>query len=195
MGISQEERKQLDEEGYIVIPDVLSKSEIPTYKERLLELAEEERKDGSGIVHSDGKGQHVRWLVNKGEMFEKMVAHPEVMPYFEYLLGEDYTLSTLTSNIISLGAEDGKYHVDNALGKMPEPLPSFPVVANSLWLLEDFSPENGGTRFVPRSHLRLKKPSDELTQDPEEVRLSAAKGSVWIEEVSDLNCFLGMRKI
>ena len=82
------------------------------------------------------------------------------MPFFEHLLGPDYTLSTLTSNIIDPGAPDGGYHVDSVLGSMPEPLPSFPLVANSLWLLDDFTPENGGTRHVPGIHLqRIKPPS------------------------------------
>ena len=71
MAISSEHRKQLDEQGYIVIPDVLSASEIETYRAKLLELSDLERDGGSGRVHTDGEGQFVRWLVNKGEMFEK----------------------------------------------------------------------------------------------------------------------------
>ena len=136
----------------------------------------------SGRVHTSGKGQHVRWLVNKGKSYEKLVAHPKVVPYFEYMLGEDYTLSTLTSNVIYPGAEDNAFHVDNALGKMPEPLPSFPMFVNSLWLLNDFTPENGGTRFVPGSHRFLKKPPKDHPHalcHPDEVRLSAPKGSVF----------------
>ena len=57
--------------------------------------------------HPTGRGQHVRWLVNKGREFERLVAHPRVVPYFEHLLGPDYTLSTLTSNLIYPGAADG----------------------------------------------------------------------------------------
>ena len=180
MPIPKEQQRELNEKGCILIPDVLSQSEIEMYKARLLELAEKEREDGSGRVHTNGLGQHVRWLVNKGEIFEKLVAHPKVMPFFEYLLGVNYTLSTLTSNIISPGASDGGYHVDNALGAMPEPLPSFPMFVNSLWLLDDFTPENGGTRYVPGSHRSLTKPPSGLANHPQEVRLSAPKGSVFL---------------
>ena len=102
------------------------------------------------------------------------------MPFFEHLLGPDYTLSTLTSNIIDPGAPDGGYHVDSVLGGMPEPLPSFPLVANSLWLLDDFTPENGGTRHVPGIHLQRIKPPPGTTHHPDEVRLSAPKGSVFL---------------
>ncbi|MBI1930211.1 phytanoyl-CoA dioxygenase family protein [Candidatus Poribacteria bacterium] len=180
MAISREQQRELDERGCILIPDVLSESEIHAYKARLLALAEEAKKEGCAIMHTNGKGQHVRWLVNKGEMFEQLVAHPKVVPFFAYLLGVDYTLSTLTSNIISPSATDGHYHVDHVLGAMPEPLPSFPMVANSLWLLDDFTPENGGTRHIPGSHRSLTKPPAGITHHPQEARLSAPKGSVFL---------------
>lgn len=178
--ISEAHQRELDEQGAIVIPEVLSDAEIEIFKERLLALAAAERADGSAVVHTDGLGQHVRWLVNKGEIFEGMLVHPKVTPYFDYLLGPDYTLSTLTSNIIYPGAEDGGYHVDGAMGAMPEPLPIFPMVANSLWLLEDFTPENGGTRYVPGSHRFLTRPPAGLRDHPQEVRLTAPKGSVFL---------------
>jgi ectoine hydroxylase-related dioxygenase (phytanoyl-CoA dioxygenase family) len=158
MTVSSKHQRQLDEEGYVVIPEVLSVAEIASYRARLLELAAAERADGSGRVHSEGRGQHVRWLVNKGREFERLVAHPMVVPYFEHLQGPDYTLSTLTSNLIYPGAADHPFHIDNALSAMPEPLPSFPMFVNSLWLLDDFTPENGSTRFVPGSHRWLQKP-------------------------------------
>jgi hypothetical protein len=60
--ISAAQQQQLDEEGYVVIPEVLSSSEIKAYRVRLLDLAAAERADGSARQHAEGKGQHVRWL-------------------------------------------------------------------------------------------------------------------------------------
>ncbi|MCE2433329.1 MAG: hypothetical protein J4F29_10475 [Candidatus Latescibacteria bacterium] len=48
MKISPEHRQQLDEQGYVIIPDVLSESEISHYRALLLHLAEQERGDGQG---------------------------------------------------------------------------------------------------------------------------------------------------
>ena len=92
MTIPSKHQRQLDEEGYVVIPEVLSVAEIASYRARLLELAAAERADGSGRVHSEGRGQHVRWLVNKGREFERLVAHPMVVPYFEHLQGRFFCL-------------------------------------------------------------------------------------------------------
>ncbi|NKB71725.1 MAG: hypothetical protein GKR89_32015 [Candidatus Latescibacteria bacterium] len=180
MPLTPAQQRHLDDEGYIVIPEVLTPDEIAHYRTRLLELAASERADGSANLHTQDKGQLVRWLVNKGTEFERLLSHDKVVPFFEYLLGPDYILSTLTSNIISPGAADGGYHVDNALGAMPEPLPAFPLFVNSLWLLDDFSPENGGTRFVRYSHRSRVKPPADLESHPQEIRLSAPKGSVFL---------------
>ncbi|MBT3271371.1 phytanoyl-CoA dioxygenase family protein [Candidatus Poribacteria bacterium] len=170
----------MDGQGFLLLEGVLTPDEIEHYRRQALDLAEKERADGTAVLHTDDLGQHVRWLVNKGEEFERLLTHPTVTPVFEYLLGDDYTLSTLTSNIISPGAAAGGCHVDGPLGAMPEPLPEQPMAANSLWLLDDFTPENGGTRFVPGSHLRRRKPTAETVSDPDEQPLSAPKGSVFI---------------
>ena len=178
MEISWTAQRQLDEVGYTIIPNVLAPDEIDVYRIQLLELSAVEQSNGLANIHTQGKGQLVRWLVNKGELFERLVVHSQITPYFEYMLGADYTLSTLTSNIIFPGAADGAYHVDHALSVMPEPLPSFPLFVNTLWLLDDFSAANGGTRLVPGSHHFLAKPPSDLTDHPDSVRLDAPKGSV-----------------
>ena len=67
MGITDAQKKQLDEQGCIVIPDVLSDEEIKVYRADILRLAEEEKQNGLAREHTSGYGQHVRWLVNKGD--------------------------------------------------------------------------------------------------------------------------------
>ena len=57
MGITDAEKKQLDEQGCIVIPDVLSDEEIKVYRTDILRLAEEEKQNGLARQHTDGYGQ------------------------------------------------------------------------------------------------------------------------------------------
>ena len=71
MSITDAEKQQLDEQGCIVIPDVLSDEEIEIYRTDILRLAAEEKQNGLAREHTNGYGQHVRWLVNKGEMYRK----------------------------------------------------------------------------------------------------------------------------
>ena len=46
MGITDAQKKQLDEQGCIVIPDVFSDEEIEVYRADILRLAEEESRTG-----------------------------------------------------------------------------------------------------------------------------------------------------
>ena len=106
------------------------------------------------------------------------MAHPRVVPYFEYMLGRDYILSPLTSTPFVRGQ---RWWIPHRLlsGSGTKPLPVFPIFANTFWLLDDSIPQNDGTRFVPASHLCPKKPPAGVKVDPEEVCLKASEVSVF----------------
>ena len=57
-------------------------------------------------------------------------------------------------------------------------------MVNSMWMLDDFTPNNGATRVVPGSHLEFRdvgeKVEDLLASHPEQVLLCAPAGSVRI---------------
>jgi ectoine hydroxylase-related dioxygenase (phytanoyl-CoA dioxygenase family) len=163
-------QQQLDADGYLILEDVLSPQEVSDYRERLLAQAASE-------PGRNNPTQHVRWLVNKGADYRKLLLHPATDPWFRHLLGDDYTLSTLTSNVVRPGAPDGRYHSD-FLDRVPEPLPEYALTANSLWLLDEFTADNGGTRLVPGSHRWRSKPPKDLANHPNEIRVSAPAGSV-----------------
>ena len=55
--------------------------------------------ENSFSVGSGGINQRVWMLVNKGEVFRKLVTHSFMTPLIEFLLGKDFLLSTLSANI------------------------------------------------------------------------------------------------
>ena len=116
-------RRDLDERGYCIVPDVLSPSEVGALKERLVQQAAGER--ARGVAFRDGgsalPNQRVWMLMNKGKVFRDLMLHPIVSALMDHLLGPDFLLSSLTANIA--------------------------------WMLDDFTDENGGTRLAPASHL------------------------------------------
>jgi ectoine hydroxylase-related dioxygenase (phytanoyl-CoA dioxygenase family) len=141
----------LDEQGYCLLEGVLTPKEADGLRERLMMLAREEASEGRGFLYGEGC-QRVWNLLNKSELFHAIPTHPQVLPLLEHLLGESLNLSSLTGNIVGPGAGLGGWHVDYPLGDLPEPLPAFALVANSVWFLDDFTEENGATLFVPGSH-------------------------------------------
>lgn len=178
--LTNTEKTQLDELGFTLLRNVISIDEVNELRRLSLALATDERAAGCGSMYLDNCAQRVWNLVNKGEAFEQRIQHPRILAAMEYLLGEDCTLSSFTVNIISPGATDGGLHIDYPLRLMPDPRPSFPIVANSVWLLDDFTLENGATRCVPGSHLRLEGgPEPDIKYD-DEVQVCGSKGSVLI---------------
>ena len=55
-------------------------------------------------------------------------------------------------------------------------------VCNTVWLLDDFTPDNGATRVVPGSHLWRQRPQDALADPmaphPQEVLVLGKAGSI-----------------
>ena len=121
-GLNRQQQEYLDAQGYLLLEGMLSPSEAVQYRQQLLALAAQE----PGRINPT---QRVRWLVNKGADYRRLLLHPAVDPWFRHLLGDDYALSTLTSNVVRPGAPDGRYHTDFQ-DRVPEPLPEFPLTAS-----------------------------------------------------------------
>jgi ectoine hydroxylase-related dioxygenase (phytanoyl-CoA dioxygenase family) len=78
------------------------------------------------------------------------------------------------------GAPDAGLHIDYPLSALPAPRPSFPMVANSVWFLDDFTLENGATSCVPGSHLRLEARPEPGVEYADEKQICGPRGSVLI---------------
>ena len=155
-------RRELDDQGYCVVENVLSSHEIAALKTRLQEQAEGER--ARGVATRDGgsglPNQRLWMLVNKGKVFRDLMLSPVIDAVMGHLLGPDYLLSSLTANIAHPGGEPMVLHTDQGYVGFWTPKP---VVANIAWMLDDFTDANGGTRLVPGSHLRERAAPDNGT--------------------------------
>ncbi len=173
------DKKQLDDQGILLLPDIITRAEADALRQLSLSLAQRERQAERGFTYLD-HAQRVWNLVDKDPAFEQAIQHPRILEPMEYLLGEDLTLSSFTINTLGPGTPDGHLHVDVPLTRLPAPRPSFPLVANSVWFLDDFTRENGATCCVPGSHHRLDVlPDSEKTYD-DKVQITGPKGSVLI---------------
>jgi len=144
----------LERDGFAVVPDVLSPDQVARVRERLVEVARAEREAGTDHdpKWEDGPcNQRVFDLLNKGPQFVWLAEHPLAMALMGHLLEPDFLLSSLTSNITGPDGHPMYLHYDQDY--VPLPWPAFPIVANMIWMLDDFTVENGTTRFIPGSHL------------------------------------------
>jgi ectoine hydroxylase-related dioxygenase (phytanoyl-CoA dioxygenase family) len=171
------ERAQLDADGFLPLPGILSAAQLQVIRHRLAELSAAEG-DQAGIeVHQEAGTDRLADLVNKDPVFEVCFTSPRVLAAVAHVLG-DFTLSSLNSRAALPGAGHQRLHTDwgepAAAGRYQ--------VCNSIWLIDEFTPANGPTRVVPGTHRSRQLPG-QVMADPEdrypgEVTLLGPAGTV-----------------
>jgi ectoine hydroxylase-related dioxygenase (phytanoyl-CoA dioxygenase family) len=176
----QAARQTLAEEGYVIVPGALDRAGASEVRARLLLAADASESDGvptRGYPFDPDKANvRVFHLFNLDPVFVEMIAHPSALFFVRALLGEDFLISNFSANITAPGSARMQLHADQ--GYVMPPWPAEPLACNVAWLLDDFTEENGGTRYVPRSHLTGRNPqaSDEAASVP----ISAPAGSLLV---------------
>ncbi len=141
----------------------------------------------AGRENSKGINQRVFFLTNKGQCFRDLIIHPLVEDLVGYQLGDEFILSTYTANIAKKGGARMGLHTDqwwmpqpvrknsnqhrrpSKISRLPapeflEPDPDLgiapPVVTSAMWMLSDFTCQNGATEIVPGTHLSGAYPNE-----------------------------------
>jgi ectoine hydroxylase-related dioxygenase (phytanoyl-CoA dioxygenase family) len=177
--LTQDEKDQLDRDGFLPLPGILAADEVAAINERLAELTAAEG-DRAGLeVHQERGTDRLADLVNKDPKFEVCFSHPRVLAAMRHVLGE-FKLSSLNSRAALPGEGHQGLHADFGHPVQPGEY----EVCNSIWLLDDFTPENGATRVVPGSHRRGTMPGDEMpnpgADHPDQIQLTGKAGTVVI---------------
>jgi ectoine hydroxylase-related dioxygenase (phytanoyl-CoA dioxygenase family) len=119
--------------------------------------------DGGG-THRDqprGTGELMSYMLLGGEVFERALMNENVQALIEYLLGDGFVLSSMSTILKGPGNVPLDLHSDNGL--FPAPFPAFSQVANASWLLSDYTKENGSLCMWPGSHKFCRQPTPEET--------------------------------
>jgi ectoine hydroxylase-related dioxygenase (phytanoyl-CoA dioxygenase family) len=142
--------------GYCLLEGVVPPDLVARLRDRLAALAAAEVDAGTDYVYEDGANQRVWSLLNKGDEFADVALDPTVTALMNHLLGFGFLLSNLDANIAGPGGKPMFLHADQSFA--PPPWPPWPMVANAIWMLDDFTAENGATRVRPGSHLNNEGP-------------------------------------
>mgnify|MGYP006167673177 CR=1 FL=1 len=150
-----EAREHLDEYGCARIANALSAAELAEARRRIDAQATGERErsiashDGDPETPGAGPNQWLWNLVNKGQIFRDIVMKDTTRDLMGYLLGDASLLSSFNCHVAGTGGSPQDLHRD--AGMSPDSTP-YPIVANIMWMLDDFTDANGATRVVPGSH-------------------------------------------
>jgi phytanoyl-CoA dioxygenase PhyH len=160
----------LARDGFSVIPCVLDDTEVHRLQVRIKELAEAERQDGTAWF-SHGN-QRIFNLLNKGQVFIDLIEHPASLAVARRVLGPCPLLSSITANLANPGNSPQQLHADQQY--ITEPW-TYPATLQVVWMIDDFTADNGGTRVVPRTHILGRAP---VTENIETVPIVGPAGSI-----------------
>ena len=152
---------------------------LPGLRERILELFVSEGAQAGSEFRPEAHAHRLANLVDKGEVFRRAIVAPAVLDGVKHVLGPAMKLSSLNARSADPNADAGQpLHVDMAA--IPDARGYW--VCNTIWMLDDFTPENGATRLVPGSHKWGQRPQDVLSDPaaphPDEILLTGPAGGV-----------------
>ena len=204
-------RRHMDEWGYCILADVIPPDELAAVRHRFMEQTAGEESRGIAY-HLPDKKQLVKFLLNKGQAFIDLLFKQQVRDMIAHVLGPAYLLSSYNGHIAHPGgstafhtdqfwmpqpvtpgqsttvkpgaitrSKNRGHHVgDDTAMDMPAIAPAF--VCNAMWMLDDFTPENGATIVVPGSHLSGRQPDHDLDDNANWVAATGHAGSVILFE-------------
>jgi hypothetical protein len=170
-----EQIRQIEVEGYLVLPNLLTPAHIAQLKQ------ETHRLNTFGLDYSDK--QQVKPKVQfVGGGITDLIAHPPTIAFLRRLFGDEivfmsyaYARSEPGHPGISLHT-DGQPYGSQIFGYEG----SCPFMVRVLYYLDDLTPEVSPFRVVPRSHLSFHadaNPYKRYAAHPEEVMVTAKAGS------------------
>ena len=179
--LGERNRRELDEQGYTLLEACMGRALLHELRTRIHQLFDEE---GDRAGHEFRTEEHARRLANlvdKGDVFRRAIVLPAVLDGVRHVLGSEIKLSSLNARSADPHSDEGQpLHVD--MGAIPDERGYW--VCNTVWMLDDFTLENGPTRVVPGSHTWRRRPQDvvenPLAPYPGEVMLTGPAGSVAI---------------
>jgi ectoine hydroxylase-related dioxygenase (phytanoyl-CoA dioxygenase family) len=179
MRITDRQRERLDRDGYVLLEDAMGPDLLRELREAIHALFDAEGDRAGREFKTEANAHRLANLVNKGEVFRRAIVLPVVLDGVRHVLGPDAKLSSLNARSADPHADDGQpLHVD--MSALPDERGYW--VCNTVWLLDDFTPENGATRVVPGSHRWGQRPQDVLADPmaphPDEVLVLGRAGSI-----------------
>jgi ectoine hydroxylase-related dioxygenase (phytanoyl-CoA dioxygenase family) len=172
---------RVDAHGYTIVEDAIDPALVAELRDAIRRLEDEL---GVSPRETAAEGHATKRMYNllaKDAVFQAMPAHESVLPIVEQLLDRGCLLSGMTAIDIGPGEDPQPIHGDDIVMSRHLQRPHAPMMVTSMWALTDFTADNGGTLFVPGSHVFPQSADEPGALDGVEIRaLEMPAGAVMI---------------
>ena len=144
---SQDVARRLMDDGYVVVTGMMTPDGVQDARADLDRVLRTTRTGRNSFEGFDT--QRIYALFAKTRVFDALAVDPLLLGVLDQVLGH-YQLSAPVGICIGPGENAQILHRDDAIYPVPEPHP--PLVVNTMWPLDEFTGQNGATRFIPGSH-------------------------------------------
>lgn len=177
--MSPDQVRELQSTGWVTLRGIIDTAWLEELRTAVARLLEVEGENAGAEFRREPNARRLANLVDKGAVFQRVISHPEVLQGAEVVLGRDFKLGSLNYRAADPRSNSAQpLHCD--MGLVADDTGN--AVFNSIWLLDDFTPENGATRYVPGSHTWRKLPQEALSEPhaphPDEQLILASAGDV-----------------
>lgn len=185
--ITDLQRKQLRDEGYLLLKQVLTNGEVDELVNRLEELwTEEGDLAGVELVMEPG-ARRLANLLNKGDVFKRICSNRQILDLAKFVLGTNVRLSSFNARSVPPRTNPKlPLHADGIAyaGYSGKPAKIGFNAFTAIWMLNDFTCDNGATRIVPKTHLGGEDPYEVLDDicaiHPDEIVIEGRAGDVLV---------------
>jgi len=154
------------------------------------------RAEAEGVTAAQGVSRTYQGVHSAGGILDQVSSFLPYLPDERVLgvatrwFGPHVRISFTNTLMTDPGNQRGGWHADwpynqEKPGHIPVPYPDFPMQLSTLWMLSDFTLENGGTLIVPGSHRTSDNPTgtmgvDRFEKYPTEMQVTGAAGTVLV---------------
>ena len=147
--------------------------------ERIEALFAAEGEDAGAEFKQEPGARRLANLADKGEVFLEAMLEATVLEHVAQVLGPRFKLSSLNARAADpMGDTVQPLHAD--AGALPDERGYW--VCNALWMLDDFTADNGALRVVPGSHRAGRRPEEALADPrlphPDQVLVTGRAGDI-----------------
>jgi ectoine hydroxylase-related dioxygenase (phytanoyl-CoA dioxygenase family) len=175
--ISDREREALDRDGYVVLPNVIDGA-LLTEMRAAFEAGC--GKNSSSAVLKESGTRHINDLANGDRAFEVVYTSPRALSAVYHVLKNEFRVGQIGGRDPLPGFGQQGLHADWTARSRGEPF----RIVTAIWLMDDFTSDNGATRVVPGTHLLLGPPpknfADPASRHPDQKIITATAGSVLV---------------